>query len=141
MDPDKGGKAESPTETTHLLGRIEPLVLIAVGGCFGAMLRHAVTVTFPAATVPWGTLVANVTGSFALGVLLYEAHLAGVLSAETRLIVGTGFLSSFTTYSTFAVETAGLDPTVAVANVGLNYVLGFTAIVCGRWVARVIARW
>ena len=126
-------------EHTHALQRVEPLLLIAVGGFLGAVLRHAVAVGLPAGTLPWGTLAANVLGSFALGVLLYEAHLAGVLSAETRLVIGTGFLSSFTTYSTFAVETAGLVPELAVANVVLNYVLGFTAILGGRWVARVIA--
>jgi len=135
MGTDTSEESTAP-ETTHALERAEPLLLIAVGGFVGAALRHAVAVALPAATLPWGTLAANVLGSFALGVLLYEAHLAGVLSAETRLVVGTGFLSSFTTYSTFAVETASLAPRWAVANVMLNYVLGFTAIVCGRWVAR-----
>src|SRR6056297_1161057 len=119
--------SEETAGPMHALERVEPLLLIAVG------------VALPAGTLPWGTLAANVLGSFALGVLLYEAHLAGVLSAETRLVIGTGFLSSFTTYSTFAVETAGLVPELAVANVVLNYVLGFTAILGGRWVARVIA--
>jgi CrcB protein len=123
----------------HALERVEPMLLIAVGGFVGAALRHAVSVTLPAATFPWGTLAANVLGSFALGVLLYENRLVGALSAETRLVVGTGFLSSFTTYSTFAVETATLAPPLAVANVAANYALGFAAVLCGRWVARVIA--
>ena len=131
--------SEEPTGPMHVLERVEPLLLIAVGGFVGATLRHAVAVALPAGILPWGTLAANVLGSFALGVLLYESHLAGVLSPETRLVVGTGFLSSFTTYSTFAVETAGLVPELAVANVVVNYVLGFTAILGGRWVARVIA--
>jgi CrcB protein len=121
------------------LERLEPLLLVAVGGFVGAVLRHAVGVALPAPVLPWGTLVANVLGSLALGVLLYEAHLAGVLSAETRLVVGTGFLSSFTTYSTFAVETTGLAPELAAVNVALNYALGFSAIVCGRWVAWVVS--
>jgi CrcB protein len=121
------------------LERAEPLVLIAVGGFVGAIARHVLAVSLPTATLPWGTLAANVLGAFALGVLLYEARLSGVLSPETRLAVGTGFLSSFTTYSTFAVETAGLAPGFAAANVAANYVLGFAAVVCGRWVARVMA--
>jgi CrcB protein len=68
--------------------------------------------------------------------LLYERHFADALSVETRLIVGTGFLSSFTTYSTFAVETSGLAPALAAANVIANYALGLAGVVCGRWVAR-----
>ncbi|MFB6201936.1 MAG: CrcB family protein [Halorhabdus sp.] len=68
--------------------------------------------------------------------MLSERHLVDAVSAETRLLVGTGFLSSFTTYSTFAVETAGLAPELAVANAAANYVLGLAAVVVGRRVAR-----
>lgn len=115
----------------HALKRLEPVFLIAVGGFVGAILRYAVSDVLPGG-FPWGTLTVNVTGSFALGVLLYEAHLSDMLSAETRLIVGTGFLSSFTTYSTFAVQTAELSPLFAILNVGANYVLGFLAVLLGR---------
>ena len=109
--------SESAGRETHLLERVEPLLLVAVGGFVGAILRHVLAVSLPTAALPWGTLAANVLGAFLLGVLLYEARLSGILSPETRLIVGTGFLSSFTTYSTFAMETAGLDPQFAAANV------------------------
>jgi len=131
--------ADGESAPGHPLARIEPLLLIAAGGFAGATLRYAVAEALPATALPWGTLVANVLGSFALGVLLYEARLADALSPETRLMIGTGFLSSFTTYSTFAVETAALDPRWAVTNVALHYGLGFAAVVCGRWVARVIS--
>jgi CrcB protein len=117
------------------LSRVEPLLLIGVGGFVGAALRYAVSQALPGA-FPWGTLAVNVVGSFALAVLLYEAHLADILSAETRLIFGTGLLSSFTTYSTFAVETVALDPTLAVANVLANYALAFLAVIVGRAVTR-----
>ena len=123
----------------HALSRLEPLVLVAVGGFAGAALRYVVALALPGA-VPWGTLAANCLGSFALGVVLYERHFVDALSVETRLVVGTGFLSSFTTYSTFAAETASLAggqaPTLAAANVAANYALGVTGVVCGRWVAR-----
>jgi CrcB protein len=127
-------------DRSHALARAVPLVLVAVGGFAGALSRHAVSVAL-AGSFPWGTLAANVAGSFALGVLLYERHLADALSAETRLAVGTGFLSSFTTYSTFALETVTLagTPALAVANVGGNYLLGFLAVIAGRQVARWVA--
>lgn len=117
------------------LERVHPFLLVAGGGFAGAVLRHAVAVSFPTAIL--GTLTVNVLGSFALGALLTEAHLANVLSAETRLVVGTGFLSSFTTYSAFAAQTTSLSPTLAVANVAGNYALGFLAVVLGQ----VVARW
>lgn len=125
---------------SHALSRAEPLLLVAVGGFVGAVVRHSVSIATPGlgaldgAVV--GTLLVNVAGSFALGVLLYEAHLADVLSAETRLVVGTGFLSSFTTYSTFAVQTSDLPPMLAVGNVAANYALAFLGVVLGRLVAR-----
>ncbi|SFR96407.1 camphor resistance protein CrcB [Halomicrobium zhouii] len=122
--------------------QVRPVALVAVGGVLGAVARHAVTVSLPSPTISvpsvvLGTLVVNVVGSFALGALLSDARLTTALSAETRLVVGTGFLASFTTYSTFAVETASLSPRLAVANVAGNYALGFLAVVLGQ----VVARW
>ncbi|WP_135827736.1 fluoride efflux transporter FluC [Halorussus halobius] len=112
--------------------RLRPLALVALGGFAGAVARHGVGAALPGG-FPWATLAVNVAGSFALGALLFEERLVGRLGAEARLLVGTGLLSSFTTYSTFAVETAALSPTLAVANVGANYALGFAAAVAGRF--------
>ena len=119
--------------------KLRPALLVAIGGFAGAVLRHAVAVALPG-NLPWGTLAVNVAGSFALGVLVYETRLTGRLGPRTRLLVGTGFLSSFTTYSAFAVETAALSPSLAVANVGANYVLGFAAVLVGRAVVRTATR-
>ncbi|MFC7073356.1 fluoride efflux transporter FluC [Halovenus rubra] len=115
--------------------RSSAFALIAVGGFVGAGGRYALAVWLPE-TFPWGTLAANVFGTFLLGVVLYDQHLADRLSAETRLLVGTGFCSSFTTYSTFAAETVSLSPALAAANVVANYVLGFAAILLGRAAVR-----
>lgn len=122
-------------ETTHPLGRFDPVLLVGIGGFVGAIARYSVDLALPG-TFPWGTLAANVTGSFALGVLLYEARFSGLLAPETRLAIGTGFISSFTTYSTFAAQTANLTPKLAAANVAANYVLGVLAVLLGRHVVR-----
>jgi CrcB protein len=124
---------------SDVVHRFEPLLLIAVGGFAGAVSRYAVALALPVGGLPWGTLTVNVLGSFALGFLLYESHLVGVISPETRIVLGTGFLSSFTTYSTFAVETARLVPMLAMTNVVANYALGLVAVLVGRSVARVVA--
>lgn len=113
------------------LDRLRPLALVGVGGFAGAVLRYGIGATLPGG-FPWATLAVNVAGSLALGALVAEQRLVGRFDAEVRLLVGTGFLSSFTTYSTFAVETAGLSPTLAAANVGANYALGFAAAMAGR---------
>ncbi|MFB6200634.1 MAG: CrcB family protein [Halorhabdus sp.] len=119
---------------SHALTRAEPVVLIALGGFAGAILRDALAGGLPNAVL--GTLAANALGSFALGIVLYEARLADLVSTETRLLVGTGFLSSFTTYSTFAVQTAGLSPAWAAGNVLANYALGVAGVLAGRAVTR-----
>ncbi|MFC7204762.1 fluoride efflux transporter FluC [Haloferax namakaokahaiae] len=104
------------------------LALVGLGGFVGAILRHAVSVLVPGAG---GTLAANVLGSFVLGVFITT-----ITSRRAQLLLGTGVLSSFTTYSTFAVQTAQLTTMGGLTNVGANYVLGFTAAFLGLVVGR-----
>lgn len=115
--------------------RQSALALIAVGGFVGAICRHTLALAFPA-VFPWGTLTANVLGTTLLAVLLYDRRLADRLDPETRLLLGTGFCSSVTTYSTFAAETATLTPELAAVNILANYSLGFAGVLLGRGVAR-----
>jgi CrcB protein len=63
----------------------------------------------------------------------------GVIAGETKLAASTGFLSSFTTYSTFAVETA-LTPEWAVANVVGSYAMGFGGVLLARYTVAAIER-
>jgi len=118
---------------SHPLVTIETIVLIGIGGFAGSNLRYFVGSLVPGLQ---GTLVVNALGSFALGFLLYEAMHLGVLSGETKVAAATGFLSSFTTYSTFAHQTATLSPRLAVANVAASYGLGLLAVAGGVALAR-----
>ncbi len=122
----------------HPLVRLETLALIAIGGFAGSNLRFFVGNLLPGLR---GTLVANVAGSLILGFVLYEAIYSGLLASETRWVVSTGFLSSFTTYSTFAVQSMGAfssSPLLLVGNIVANYVLGFGGVLVGRSIARQI---
>jgi len=80
------------------------VLIVFVGGGIGACLRALLL----AWLAPWGVvlplpvLLANLLGSFALGVVFVLADEARVLSAETRLFVAVGVLGGFTTFSTFA---------------------------------------
>ncbi len=79
------------------------LALVVVGGTAGTLSRFGVNEVLPEGGLfPWATFIVNVVGSFALGVLL-----AALLTRHTelRLLLGTGFLGGFTTYSALAVET------------------------------------
>lgn len=80
------------------------VALVVLGGALGTLSRFGVNGALPDdGLLPLATFAVNVVGSFALGVLL-----AAVLTrrAESlRLLLGTGFLGAFTTYSALAVET------------------------------------
>jgi CrcB protein len=120
---------------THLR-TAEVVFLIAVGGFAGANLRHVLSLLVPGLG---GTFAAKVLGCFALGFLVYEAELVGVVARETSYVAGTGFLSSFTTYSTFALETVQSAPLVGLGYVAASYAVGFAAVLIGRAVARRLA--
>jgi len=126
---------------SHPLLTVETIVLVGIGGFAGSNLRYFVGSLLPGLG---GTLVVNALGSFALGFLLYEAMQLGVIADETKIVAATGFLSSFTTYSTFAVETA-LTPQWAIANVAASYALGFGGVLLARETVALVdgrgARW
>ncbi len=89
---------------------------------------------------PWGTLVVNVLGCFALGWLVHVAKYTDTISPSVMLSLGTGFLGSFTTYSTFGVETIQAwysrpTPFIAVFNVAGHVVLGLLAVLLGIYLA------
>ena len=113
--------------------RVETLILIGIGGFVGANARYFITLFYPGLT---GTFIANMTGSFLLGFIVYEATYTNLLSKKGRLVISTGFLSSYTTYSTFALETIEATPILGLANVGASYTLGFAGVIAGRQVAR-----
>lgn len=119
--------------TRAIVEALGPPLLIAAGAFAGANLRYAVGVSLPGLA---GTLVANVLGSVALGVLLYRGRFVGRLSQEVRLLAGTGLLSSFTTYSTFVLDALGAAPAAALGYVAATYGLGFAGVLVGREVAR-----
>ncbi|WP_265108725.1 fluoride efflux transporter FluC [Halosolutus halophilus] len=110
----------------------EVVILIVIGGFLGANARYGIGLAYPGLT---GTFVANVTGSFVLGFVVYEAMYTDYLTDRGRLLVSTGFLSSYTTYSTFAYQTVTAEPLFGLINVVANYSFGFAGVVLGRWVA------
>ena len=79
-------------------------VLVAVGGAVGASVRYLLGhVLDRSGRLPWGTVAANLAGSFVLGVVV------GLGPGEhLRALVGLGFCGALTTYSAFAVQTHDL---------------------------------
>jgi fluoride exporter len=105
----------------------------AIGGC-GAVLRFSLdrAVSLLAdSEFPFGTLVVNISGAFALGLV---AGLA--LHGDALLLAGTSLLGSYTTFSTWMLETYRLGEArrlpPAVVNVVLSLALGLGAVALGR---------
>ena len=121
--------------------------LVAIGGAAGTLARHGIAeVLDPDRLFPLATFLVNLTGAFALGALL-ETLLVRDHSAPAkrlRLLLGTGFLGGYTTYSALAVETDTLLRGDHVA-LGLAYaagsvVAGLVAAQAGVAAARAVVR-
>ena len=89
------------------------LFLVMGGGAIGAGLRFllgrfALHQLGPA--LPWGTLLANVVGGFAMGLLAGTlARFGGNWAEGWRLFLGVGLLGGFTTFSAFSLETVNIS--------------------------------
>jgi CrcB protein len=107
------------------------LVLVSLGGALGTAARYLLSgwllrVLGPA--FPYGTLAVNFIGSFLLGALMHAGLQPEPLSPTTRLVLGTGFLGGFTTYSAFSYETLRYLHEGAWATAGLY--VSVTVLVC-----------
>jgi CrcB protein len=115
------------------------LVWAGVGlvGGIGSVLRFVIDRAVArrvARAFPFGTLAVNISGAFLLGFL---GGLA--LSKDAALLVGTGFVGAYTTFSTWMLETQRLGEErqtwTALANIVVSVALGVAAAVLGQWVA------
>ncbi len=88
------------------------ILLVALGGVPGALARYWLGTALPApGGWPLPTLVTNLAGALALGVLLEALTRRGPdwgALRIARLLIGTGFMGAFTTYSTFALDAVKL---------------------------------
>lgn len=85
---------------------MQPLLLVMAGGAVGAGARHLVgraTLVLFGPGFPWGTLTVNLVGGLLMGLL--AGTLARTGGSETwRLLLGTGVLGGFTTFSAFSLD-------------------------------------
>ena len=116
--------------------------LICLGGVVGTGARYlfSTAVTRAFGNFPFGTLGVNVIGSFLASVVMVLALEKSALSPDQRLIVVTGGLGGFTTYSSFNYETLHLAQSgagaLAVVNVVITLVACLGAGIVGIWLAR-----
>ena len=84
---------------------------VAAGGAIGATGRYIVTVLATRLfghAFPWGTVIVNVLGSFAMGALITYMALKWSATQEARAFLAVGVLGGFTTFSSFSLDFATL---------------------------------
>ncbi len=99
------------------------LVLVALGGAAGAVLRYIIQSMVEPDSAPYATLGVNLVGSLLLGVLFGVIAAGTVVSEGSMILIGTGLLGAFTTMSTFAMESVKFSedsPTTAATYVILT---------------------
>jgi CrcB protein len=119
------------------------LLAVAAGGVTGAVARYLVYIAVGlllGTSFPYATLLVNVVGSFAMGVLVELMALVWSASIEMRLFLTTGILGAFTTFSTFSLDFAVLYERRAFALCALytiaSFVLSVGALFAGLYLVR-----
>ncbi len=120
------------------------LLLIAVGGSLGAIARYGLsTIIYNNINTlfPWGTLIVNLTGCFFIGVFI-ELFETTIIPVQWRSFITIGFLSAYTTFSTYSLETINLlregEIGLAVSNIFWSNFIGITLVLIGIYFSRLI---
>jgi CrcB protein len=125
------GITPSPSPPARLLPAI------AAGGAFGSLGRYAVGLALPhtSSEFPWATLLVNLTGSLAMGLLVAWLVARPGAHPLARPFLGVGVLGGWTTYSAFAVDVVRLVDAgreqAALGYVTATFLLGVLAVGLG----------
>jgi len=118
---------------------------ITVGAAMGANLRYAVSrwaASALSASLPYGTLIVNVTGSLMIGFFLVWTTERVVADPFWRSLVAVGFCGGYTTFSSYSFETLRLyeqgHHLLALANFAANNVACLLAVLAGAVLARAL---
>jgi len=115
------------------------VILVFVGGAFGAMMREAIMLVTPhlADSFPLDILVANLAAALMLG-LATALHRRQILSDDVNTMVGTGIMGGMSTFSSFAygsvvlITASAASAVVASVYVAISLVFGYIAVIVGE---------
>ncbi len=124
---------------------LRTILLVGSGGFIGSVLRYLVQYYMEkglSSTFPWGTMIANIAGSFIIGIIFALAEKGNFINAEWRMFLAVGICGGFTTFSSFAynnftmIGEKSLMP--LLLNVGGNLFLGIFAVYLGVILVRLV---
>ncbi|MFO7567267.1 MAG: fluoride efflux transporter CrcB [Enhygromyxa sp.] len=124
---------------------LRTILLVGSGGFIGSVLRYLLQYYMEkslTSTFPWGTLIANIAGSFIIGMIFALAEKGNLMSAEWRIFLAVGICGGFTTFSAFAYNNFTMINEKAWSslflNIGGNLFLGILAVYLGVILIRMI---
>lgn len=124
---------------------LKNLIIVGTGGFIGSVMRYLVQVFVEKgllSTFPWGTFIANVAGSFIIGIVFALAEKGNLMNAEWRLFLTVGICGGFTTFSSFAYNNFTLLKEHAfgqlLLNVGGSIFFGILAVYLGIILVRAV---
>ena len=124
---------------------IPRFLLICLGGAAGTGARYLTTVwaaVIFGPSFPAGTLIVNLAGSFLIGLVMEMSRTTSSIGPDLRLILTTGFLGGFTTYSAFNEESLAMFRSgasrMAVTNIGVTLIGCLIAGIAGMALGRAI---
>ncbi|AZM50806.1 fluoride efflux transporter CrcB [Streptomyces sp. WAC 06738] len=142
IDPDVEVVRPVPAEH-RWRGQGAPVAMVALGGGLGSAARYGAGLLWPTepAAFPWTTLLVNVVGCVAIGVLMVLITEARTAHRLVRPFLGAGVLGGFTTFSTYAVDVQRLVAEEERAAAGVAYlVLTPVAALAAVWAAQAVTR-
>lgn len=89
-------------------GELKLILLVAVGGAIGSVLRYLVQGYLTRGDFPWGTFAVNIIGSFLIALIFFYLSQGQGISPEARAFMFIGIFGGFTTMSSFSLETVAL---------------------------------
>ena len=122
---------------------MKALLFVAIGGALGAVLRYSISsgiYHWFGRGFPYGTLVVNVIGSLAIGVLSILLVEKFNVSQELKLGLIAGVLGALTTFSTFSWDTVDLLQQGLIQRALLNVLLNVVVCIAAVWVGTVWAK-
>lgn len=132
-------------ESFYFMDILKKILLLGAFGALGTLTRYGLTTLmhrFHGDSFPWGTLLVNVLGCFAAGLLWAMIEYKSCLSGETGILILVGFMGAFTTFSAFMLDTGKFVHSTnwlhALGNILLQNGIGFAMLLLGINVGRTI---
>ena len=124
---------------------LRTILIVGTGGFIGSVMRFLVQILMEkglSSTFPWGTFIANIAGSFIIGIVFAFAEKGSLMNSEWRLFLAVGICGGFTTFSSFAYNNLTMikDQTYGqlFLNIGGSLFFGILAVYLGIVLVRMI---